>query len=267
MRRQALARLGGGGGPLAGAVLRGVARSRPGRCRPPSSLWGALPALGYAARPAGPRLRLRAAAEWPPMRQLGPRLRGPSGGGVWLGVRPPQPWPSASAPLGQPVGRGVASVVLESVVCPACSPGFGPIGARRPRLSGGASPPSCPSGPGPLLAACVRSAGSRPPLPLWAVACVGLRPAAKRHGGYRVPPCAAVPLPSPCAARARPGLRPLVPPLRGGRLWPRTAGPLWSVRRPPRRSCGLWCRAPVGVCLWWADDDIGADRLRQGLRK
>ena len=188
-----------------------------------------LAALGSAARPAGPRLRLRAAAEclgWDSSSAVGcgrlvrlvglfvglaPRLLG------LAAVLPAEPRPARSArarlrPYRRPLGP---------------SPG-------------GVSPPSCPVAPAP--ACCVRPPGlrrsGRPPLPAVAVAPFGLRPAAKRHGGYRVPPFAARPLPAPLRL-LRPGR---VLTARGSS--PRGGPSVGGGKPPPNGRCAV---PPLGL--------------------
>lgn len=254
LRRQALARLIGGGGPLAGAVLRGVARSRPGRSRGAVFSIGphspCSPALFARLRPllgpgcpfgrfrngrqcdssvpgCGVRLVVGFGSVFGP-RSRGPRPRprwGNPSGGAW----PRWCWRALSAP---PVRRASALSARGGPVARAACP------PRLARLA----PALC------WLRASVRLALGPPclcgPWPVSAFA-----PPPKGMAGTGSPPPPPCRRSAPFGGSARPGLRPLAPPLRGGRLWPRTAGPLWSVRRPPRRSCGLWVRSPgVAAC-------------------
>lgn len=161
---------------------------------------------------------------------FGPRSRGPRprprwgnpSGGAW----PRWCWKALSAP---PVRRASALSARGGPVSRA---------ARPPRLVR-LAPALC------WLRASVRQAPGPPCLcGPWPVSVCA--PPPKGMAGTGSPPAPPCRCPRPALLGPGPG-KPLVPPLRGGRLWPRTAGPLWSVRRPPRRNCGLWVRAPV---LW-----------------
>lgn len=227
MRRLPLARLCRRWGPRrCGAVkdicvLGRVGRGRPVVFRPP--LPRSSGAIRPPPRPAGPRLPLRASAEWPTHAQRGRHFARP----VWCCdgccCGPRKNGPLALAPRGN-LPRG-AQISVRLVSSRRVNRQAAALSARvRPRRSGGITPPSCHKGGGPfwLRASAKAAAELAAPLALWPAARSGLRPAAKARRALGPPRCRRAAARAhtqrgPCAGK------PLAPPLRGGRLWPREA--------------------------------------------